>query len=285
MSVKKKPKLVVAVSGGVDSTVMLDKLAYEDEFELVVAHVNHGIRDDADDDEAFVRLLAETHSLMFESTKLCLGPDASEQLARFKRHIFLENTRVKHGAIAIATAHHKDDVVETIILNIIRGTGWRGLASLRQTEKLRRPLIDLRKSQITEYAISRSLNWHEDSTNDDLRYLRNLIRNFYLPRLTSGQFDQLAEFGRRQVELRPQIEQLTAPLQNGDLQRGWLDCDDAVAVELLRGWLSRSYQSATYRRLLEFGRSALPGKKFNLPGDEMIMAKRSKLIDMTEEKR
>ncbi|HET7630605.1 MAG TPA: tRNA lysidine(34) synthetase TilS [Candidatus Saccharimonadales bacterium] len=275
-----KPTLIVAVSGGVDSMVMLDKLIKDGDYHLVVAHVNHGIRIDSDEDEVLVRSFAAKHGLSFESIKLNLGPGTSEQIARRARHDFLSEVKQKYKAEVIATAHHLDDVVETIILNFLRGTGWRGLCSLRSTAVIQRPLIDMRKSEVIAYAVDHRLAWREDSTNDDLKYTRNLIRNLYLPRLNRQQFNRLVELWRHQCRLRLDIDELVEPLFGADFDRRWLELDDALVVELLRAWLGRNYQAATFARLITFARTAQPGKKFNLPADEMILAKRDKLVDI-----
>jgi tRNA(Ile)-lysidine synthase len=114
-------KYVVAVSGGVDSVVLLDHLAGHPEYELVVAHFDHGIRDDSREDEAFVRSLAEKYNVPFESKREDLGKQASEELARDRRYAFLRSVAGKHNA-QIITAHHADDAVETIAINLLRGT-------------------------------------------------------------------------------------------------------------------------------------------------------------------
>lgn len=279
-----KPTLIAAVSGGVDSMVMLDKLIKQDGFDLVVAHVNHGIRPDSDQDEALVRRVAEHHGLKFESTKLQLGRGVSEQTARQARHEFLARLKQSYSAEAIATAHHLDDVAETIILNFIRGTGWRGLCSLRQTAGFKRPLMDLRKSEIVAYAIDNELAWREDSTNDDVRYTRNLIRHFYLPRLTPDHFKRLIELWRQQCDLRLRIDEITGRSVETDFDRSWLELEDNLAAELLRAWLGRNYQAATFARLIRFGREASPGKMFNLPKDEMILAAKDHLVDIRRRK-
>lgn len=176
-------KYVVAVSGGVDSVILLDYLVKHSEYELVVAHFDHGIRDDSADDEAFVKVLAERYGLPFESKREELGKQASEALARDRRYTFLYSVAKKHDAL-IATAHHSDDAVETVAINLMRGTGWRGLAVL--DSEVIRPLIDMGKQEIIAYAKDHNLTWHEDSTNESDVYLRNRLRR----RITSLSDDQ-----------------------------------------------------------------------------------------------
>ncbi len=110
-----KVQFIVAVSGGIDSIVLLDVLV-KSGAELVVAHVDHGIRADSHEDESFVHRLADKYGLPFVSTRLALGSRASEDLARRERYKWLETVRAQYSAKAIVTAHHQDDVLETIVI-------------------------------------------------------------------------------------------------------------------------------------------------------------------------
>lgn len=177
---------IIAVSGGVDSVVLLDLLYKKKipEFagaEFVVAHFDHGAREDSASDAAFVEELAKRYGLQFECDRVELREGVSEEEARIARYEFLRSVQKKHRAEAIITAHHQDDVVETAIINIVRGTGWRGLASLDSTTKIKRPLLAMTKKEILDYARQYELVWREDSTNSDEQYLRNHIRRKLIP--------------------------------------------------------------------------------------------------------
>ena len=117
---------IVAVSGGVDSIVLLDLLANQEKAKLIVAHFDHGIRNDSRDDRMFVQDLAVRYELPFVYDVGNLGQGASEAKAREARYTFLRGVRQAAGARSIITAHHEDDVLETAILNIMRGTGRKG---------------------------------------------------------------------------------------------------------------------------------------------------------------
>jgi tRNA(Ile)-lysidine synthase len=166
-------KYVVAVSGGVDSVVLLDILAHQSKNELIVAHFDHGIRDESHLDAEFVRGLAEKYKLPYVSKREDLGSNASEEKARDQRYAFLRSTAEVHGS-KLVTAHHSDDVIESIAINLSRGTGWRGLAVL--DSDVIRPLTNKNKLQITDYAEKNGLEWREDRTNKTDVYLRNRIR-------------------------------------------------------------------------------------------------------------
>ena len=205
-------KYVVAVSGGVDSVVLLDMLVNGDLpnsdsqipiANLIVAHFDHGIREESADDAEFVRQLAKKYGLEFVTMREELGLNASEELARERRYEFLRSVAKKHDA-KIMTAHHADDLVETIAINITRGTGWRGLSVLDSAD-IERPLLEKTKSQIIDYAKKRSLEWREDVTNSDTRYLRNNLRK-KLMSLDVQTRELLRLYRNRQVILRREID-------------------------------------------------------------------------------
>ena len=194
-------KVVVAVSGGVDSVVLLDMLAKKGEHELVVAHFDHGMRDDSASDARFVVALAERYGVPCEVCRESLD-GASEERARFRRYAFLFSVAKRHGA-KLATAHHVDDVVETVALNIVRGTRWRGLAGMSD-ERIWRPLTKRTKSELIEYALGERLEWVEDETNRQAVYTRNRLRQ-KLARLPRDQQLQIYQLWISQQVQRREI--------------------------------------------------------------------------------
>ena len=175
--------IVLAISGGIDSVVLLDVLARQlDPRQLIVAHFDHGIRPDSSDDALFVGALADRYGLRFEAERKELGATASEEMARAARYEFLHGVRRAYNARAIVTAHHQDDLVETAVMNLLRGTGRKGLGSLRSTDEIWRPLLSLRKRDLEVYARTHGLHWREDSTNSDTKYRRNYVRRVMIPK-------------------------------------------------------------------------------------------------------
>lgn len=226
-------KYVVAVSGGVDSVVLLDVLS-RSEHQVIVAHVEHGIRGEASRGDArFVEALAHLYKFPFVSTALELGTHASEELARQLRYEFLFAVADEHAAI-VATAHHLDDVVETVALNIERGTGWRGLAALARAD-VRRPLIGLTKQQLYAYALKHRLEWVEDATNSSDRYQRNRLRHKIAAKLPEVARRQVAHLRAGQLALRRDIGRESARILGmHEGSRHFLaQLEDMVAVELL----------------------------------------------------
>lgn len=196
----------MAVSGGVDSMVLLDVVRRLPDVTLVVVHVNHGIREDAIEDAKLVGRMAMSHNLPYESIDLHLGAGASEEEARRQRYAFLRRVCKKYNARAILTAHHRDDILETAIINMLRGTGWRGLSSLRSTPQVIRPFLSTSKHDLIAYAKKHHLEWRHDSTNDDQRYLRNYVRHQILAQVPPMLLEKIHAYIVRQNKLTDDID-------------------------------------------------------------------------------
>lgn len=281
-------KYIVAVSGGLDSVVLLDMLAglavRDASLELVVAHADHGIRGDSSQDAEHVRSLAERYNLPHETTCLALGAETSEEAAREARYAWLESVRRQHRADGVITAHHEDDVLETIVLNFQRGTGWRGLASLRTADERYRPLLGVSKAGLARYAIDNGLTWREDSTNDDVRYTRNYIRHGVLPKLDGKTRARLAQLARQQRELREKIEaeavNLLANVRDevGLSRHKLIMMPDSVALEVLRAATDGRHEPFHLRRLLHFAKTGRQGSLLNLSKGKNALLTKQRLI-------
>ncbi len=222
---------LLAVSGGVDSVILLDLFSKTNNH-LVVAHVDHGIRgEESAADARFVRELAKKYNVPFVSIELNLAPSASEELARTERYKFLLKEAERFKALLV-TAHHEDDAVETIALNIERGTGWRGLMTLNRLG-IMRPLLGMTKQQIYDYAIKHHLEWVEDATNREHIYARNRMRHSIGGSKLNSK--RLMELRARQLQLGHDIDVDAARLvarHKGD--RHFLNmAPENVAIELL----------------------------------------------------
>jgi tRNA(Ile)-lysidine synthase len=195
--VDKTYKVVVAVSGGVDSTVLLDLLyqvSTKYGFELYIAHFNHKLRgEESDQDELFVESLAKHYGLEFYhssgkvkeySNKNAMSIEAA---ARQLRYNFFEKTTRTIKADFIATAHTSDDNIETFFINLIRGSGLTGLSGIPRVRQLIknvriiRPLLSFSKKDLINYAKIRKLVWREDESNNWLEYTRNKVRHKLIP--------------------------------------------------------------------------------------------------------
>ncbi len=254
-------KYILAVSGGVDSVVLLDMMAKKHEHQVIVAHFDHGIRENSAADARFVEALAKFYRLPYETKRVELGLSASESEAREARYAFMFELAKKYSA-NIVTAHHQDDVIETIVINILRGTGWRGLAVLNNTEVIR-PLLNRRKQELYSYALQNKLEWVEDETNATDAYLRNRIRS-RVSTLSEASRLRLFDLFISQKHLVVDIDSETLKFNTGS--RYFITMIDApTAQELLRAILKRQGLSLTRpqrERLLHAIKTAKPGTIF-----------------------
>ncbi|MDO9309179.1 MAG: tRNA lysidine(34) synthetase TilS [Deltaproteobacteria bacterium] len=186
--------LIVALSGGADSTALLDLLGRLPGFglRLVAAHLNHCLRGaESDGDEQFCRRLAGDHGVPIEILRVDVKQFAAsaglnlEDAGRRARIAFLEQMREKYCAAAIVTAHHGDDQAETVLMRLLRGSGMTGLSGMQYRNRRGhiRPLLDVTRAEIERYLAELGLAWREDASNRDLDFLRNRIRHQLLPLL------------------------------------------------------------------------------------------------------
>ncbi len=209
--------ILLAVSGGIDSIVMLDIMAYialKHNFLLHVAHCNHHLRgNESIEDEKLVRRTAANYGFHFHHTSLKVEEFATkhkmsiEQAARNLRYQFFERMAKTTQSELVATAHTADDSAETFLLNLLRGTGLTGLAGIPSRRELTkkihiiRPLLPLQKSELYQYATIRGLHWREDASNTSLLYTRNKIRLQLLPTLKEQFTPAIVEILNRTARL------------------------------------------------------------------------------------
>ncbi|MFA6458536.1 MAG: tRNA lysidine(34) synthetase TilS [Patescibacteria group bacterium] len=235
-------KIIVAVSGGVDSVVLLDLLAKKKlakflgrklpKIEILgVAHFNHRIHREADAQQQFVKQLAAKYRLPF-FTKTSSRKIKSEAEARAARYEFLEKLWQKEKADTIALAHHGDDQVETIFLNLIRGSGLAGATGMTELAgKKWRPFLEIPKAQIEAYAKKAKLKFVVDPTNSDPNFARNYLR----------------------AEILPRMRQLNPRLDEGIRRFAKIARENLELTNLLAAEFLRRTENAQTIPLLEFG--------------------------------
>ena len=196
---KSKP-VIVGVSGGCDSVVLLDLLQRAGFEQLVVAHMHHGLRGkDADRDKKFVRGLADAAGLKFVSARgkttarAARNKESIEEAARKLRRVFFSRAAKRHQAKTIFLAHQANDAAETMLFHLARGSGRRGLGSLREeapldnsTAVIVRPLLGFTRKELESYAHGRKLSWREDESNASREFTRNRLRHDVIPRLAKA---------------------------------------------------------------------------------------------------
>jgi len=186
----KKSKILLAVSGGADSICLffaLKDLGYD----IQIAHCNFNLRDiESDQDEQFVKDIANKYSIRyfvksFNTLKFAEQNKLSIQMAaRQLRYDWFEELLVENNFSCIATGHHKDDSIETFLINFIRGSGINGLCGIQmKNNNIVRPLLSLTRNQIEEFLTKKNIKYRNDSSNSDIKYLRNNIRHQLIPLL------------------------------------------------------------------------------------------------------
>lgn len=235
-------KVVVAVSGGVDSVVLLDLLAKKklakflvrklEKIEVLgVAHFNHSIHREADAQQKFVEQLAAKYRLPF-FTKTSSRKLKSEAEARAARYEFLEKIAKQEKADVLALAHHTDDQVETIFLNLIRGSGLAGAIGMTEfVGKKWRPFLEVPKTQIITYAKKAKLKFVVDPTNADPNFSRNYLR----------------------AEILPKMRQLNPRLNEGVLRFAKIARENFELTNLLANEFLRRTEKTQTIPLMEFG--------------------------------
>lgn len=192
--IKNEDRVVVGVSGGPDSICLIDilyKIKNEGilDFDIIACHVNHMIREEAGIDEEFVKQYCLERNITFLSKHIDIQNISAkkkigtEEAGREERYKFFEETLKGYRGTKIATAHTKCDNAETVLMNIIRGTGISGLKGIRpKRDKIFiKPLIQILREEVEKYCEENKLNPRHDKTNDENIYTRNKIRNILIP--------------------------------------------------------------------------------------------------------
>ena len=316
-------KVLLAVSGGADSTALLNAISSLSSKnilrpEVLCAHINHQLRAArADSDEDFViaqaaRLKLAINTKQVDVRKFAAGEKLSiETAARQLRIKNLIEIAQASNCTAIATAHQKNDNAETILQRLSRGTGYRGLGGIWPMRifndgfKFVRPLLCVDRNEIIKYLQQRNLKWRHDHTNADCTYRRNYIRHRLLPQLQQNctvslveQLSELSEAARRFYKL--------LCLRADEVWPKAIDCSgekitldiktllaqpQPVIVELLRrgmtalGCGERNLTQYHYQRILKLAQQNTGGRKIDLPGECVVRAEYGNLIFSRPEKK
>ena len=246
--------LVVAASGGVDSTVLLDVLDGLG-YRLHVAHLDHALRPDSAADSRFVTDEAKRRGLPCSVERRDVRAYARteglslEEAGRRQRYAFLDQVADRVRAEFIALGHHADDQAETVIMRLLRGSGATGLGGMEIAREGRylRPLLRVRRAEIEKYAHQRGLRYREDPSNRDPRFLRNRVRGELMPLLESYN-TKIAEVLNRTAALLKAEDDLLAELTQEVLDTVICErCNDKVTLDSTK---LLAYHIAVQRRML-----------------------------------
>ena len=190
LNIKSDESIVVAVSGGPDSMALLDlliKIRNEAKYNIVCAHVNHNVREESKYELEFVKEYCEDNNVIFESLVVDKWQnDNFHALARKVRYEFFESLLEKYNSKYLFLAHHGDDLIETILMRLTRGSSFAGYHAFleiesRETYSIIRPLLHLSKQEIEDYDKSNNINYVIDKSNFKDKYTRNRYRKYVLP--------------------------------------------------------------------------------------------------------
>ena len=179
--------IVVGVSSGPDSMALLHMLKNNTNKEIICTHINHNIRKSSDLEEAYLKDYCKNHNIIFETTKIDKYTEANfENEARTKRYQFYEKILTKYHSHYLFLAHHGDDLIETVMMKIIRGSNLEGYAGIKTYSKLTnytiiRPLLSFTKEELINYNKKHKIKYYIDNTNYNEEYTRNRYRKNILP--------------------------------------------------------------------------------------------------------
>lgn len=270
-------KLILAVSGGPDSMCLLSVLLelkdifsikYNINYNIIVAHVNHMIREESEQEKIYVENFCQNYGIKFYYLKENI-PELSdkygmseETCGRHVRYNFFEKIRLQEDAQKIVVAHNQDDNVETILLNILRGCGLNGLLGMPYvTDKIIRPLIDIEKKDILEYNNLKQINPCIDKTNFEDIYLRNKIRLNLIPEIRKNYNSNISSNIIRMRNILSQDEDFLSNYTNNIVSNSIVKKDDNFIRFDYKNLINEhiSIQNRAIRKIIELNLGNLEG--------------------------
>ncbi|WP_396151851.1 tRNA lysidine(34) synthetase TilS [Flavobacterium sp.] len=257
-----KAKMLIAVSGGLDSMVLLDLISKAN-IEFAVAHCNFQLRgDESDADENFVKSYCNENSIQsffqkFDTKQFAEDEKVSIQVAARKlRYEWFYELLANENFDFVATAHHLDDQLETFLIHFSRGTGLDGLTGIpSQNDKIIRPLLHFSRAEIETFAKENNLKWREDSSNASDKYVRNKIRHHVVPILKELNPSFLDSFENTLQNLN-QAQSLVEDASRIVYRKVVKDVDNQKKIDLNELLQLPNYQAYLYQWLMPFGFSA-----------------------------
>ena len=260
--ISKGETIVVGVSGGIDSMVLLNVL-YNLGYKIVIAHVNHNVRVESKDELIFVKKYAEERNIPFESTILdkIEGTNFQDEARRLRYEFFFDVAR-RNNATKIATAHHLDDLLETVLMRISRGSniyGYGGIKPIIDYGNLSiiRPLLCVTRKDIKEYQEANNIPFMEDGSNLKDKYTRNRYRHHVVPILLEENpniYQNILRYSKQMYLafdfIRKQSKKLYGKY-NGEINNDeFMTYDDAVKLDFISYILEQKEIPCSYNKIL-----------------------------------
>ncbi|MBR4694157.1 MAG: tRNA lysidine(34) synthetase TilS [Bacilli bacterium] len=306
---KDNDKVVVGLSGGPDSMCLLDiLLSLNKKIEIICAHINHNIRKESTEEEKFVKDYCSKRKVIYETTtfdKKSPNKDYTEQELREKRYIFFEKIIKKHHAKYLFTAHHGDDLIETILMRISRGSNLKGYTGFQiETPKdgysIIKPLIFVSKDEINKYNEENNIPFVKDHTNDEDNYTRNRYRHNILPFLKNENKNIHLKYLKFSRELSKYYNYVSKEVEkeiNKRYNKGILDIseftrlDELIQTKIIEYILDDNYIDNLYLVsdkhvliILDVINNPRPNIELNLP-DELRITKSYNKLKVTRNKK
>ncbi len=237
--------LVVGVSGGPDSMALLSllcNLKKEMPIQIICAHINHNIRKESEAEELFVADFCKRNGIIFEAMKIqTYSTDNFHNEARIKRYQFFEQLIKKYNAKYLLTAHHADDLMETILMRIVRGSTLKGYSGFqecvkRDTYVILRPLIHATKEEIYEYLSKNGISYIEDQSNLKDGYTRNRFRKYIVPEIkkeNSFAHEKFYKFSKTLSEYSDYIKRQTLQKYSEVMCDGCLNINEFIKLDFV----------------------------------------------------
>ena len=257
--------IILGLSGGIDSMCLLEVLLKLDKkIKIVCAHINHNIRIESDNEYVFVKDYCSNKNVIFEYTKFdkkSENIDFNEQELREKRYKFFDEIVKKYDAKYLMTAHHGDDLIETILMRMTRGSNLKGYAGFSVISKKReyydlvKPLIFCSKNDLINYAKDNNISYVSDLSNNSLKYTRNRYRNKIIPLLKEENKDLHLKYLKYSNELfeyydyvnRIVINEIDKRYKDNTLDiSNFLDLDILIKKKVIENILDSNYYDNLY---------------------------------------
>ncbi len=261
--IEKNETIVVGVSGGIDSMVLLNVL-YDLGYNIIIAHVNHNVRIESKDELIFVKKYAEERNIKFESTVLdkIEGTNFQDE-ARRLRYEFFFNVARKYNATKIATAHHLDDLLETILMRISRGSNLYGYGGIKpiinySSFSIIRPLLCVNRQTIKEYQELKNIPYMEDNSNLKDKYTRNRYRHHIVPILVEENkniYQNILRYSKQMYlafdYIRKESKRLFK-LNKGEINNEeFSNLDDSVKLDYISYILEQNNIPCSYNKIVQ----------------------------------